>query len=330
MPWKRLFRSRRIRLAAAGIALTLVAAGCGGGSDAAAGGTITLGLPVQATTLAPVYLANDKNLWKDHGLTVKVVTFKGDAELAKAVLSGDVDVAVGSLAGPLTATEAGQDVKVIYGGFDMTAFAWYAVPDIHSVAQGKGKNWGVTTLGSSTDLLTRYAAAKAGLDPNSDIKVVQGGASAARLAAMKAGQLQANIFTEPQTIYAEKAGYNKILDLKDLVDGYPMHVAWSKPGFVDTNPDVAKRFVDTLSAAMKLTKDQPDVAAQSVASANKISLDDAKASMAEWIDQLYPDGRMPSAKAMDAFWDMGLQGKIFKARIPDSKWLDTRFLPKTS
>jgi len=330
VPWKKLFRSRRTRFAIAGIAVALAASACSGSGSASGGDTITLGLPVQATTLAPVYLATDKNLWKDHNLTVKVVTFKGDAELAKAVLSGDVDVAVGSLTGPLTAEEAGQDVKVIYGGFDMTAFAWYAIPEIRSVAEGKGKNWGVTTLGSSTDLLTRFAAAKAGLNPNSDIKVVQGGASAARLAAMKAGQLQANIFTQPQTIYAEKEGYNKIMDLKDLVDGYPMHVTWGKPQFMDSNPDRAKRFIDTLSSAMQMTKDQPDVAAQSVASANKISLEDAKASIAEWIDQLYPDGRMPSASAMDAFWDMGLQGKVFKSRLPDSQWLDSRFLPKTS
>jgi NitT/TauT family transport system substrate-binding protein len=311
--------------------VALVATACAGaGGSANNSDTITLGLPVEATTLASVYLADERNMWAQHGLTVKVVTFKGDAELAKAVLSGDVDVAIGSLAGPLTAQEAGQDAKVFYGGFDMTAFAWYAVPSIHSVAQGKGQRWGVTTLGSSTDLLTRYAAAKAGLNPETDIKIVQGGASAARLAAMQAGQLQANIFTQPQTVYAERAGYNKILDLKDIVDSYPMHVAWGKGSFVDGNQDRAKRFVQTLSAAMQLTKDQPAVAAEAMAKAVKISLADATASMQEWIGQLYPDGRLPSAKAMDAFWDMGLQGKVFKARIPDSRWLDPRFLPAAS
>ncbi|MGP4014488.1 ABC transporter substrate-binding protein [Saccharopolyspora sp. 5N708] len=309
--------------------LALVTSACGGGS-ANNSNTITLGLPVEATTLASVYLANERNMWAEHGLTVKTVTFKGDAELAKAVLSGDVDVAIGSLTGPLTAEEAGQDIKVFYGGFDMTAFAWYSTPNIHSVAEGKGQKWGVTTLGSSTDLLTRYAVAKAGLNPDTDIKIIQGGASAARLAAMQAGQLQANIFTQPQTVYAEKAGYRKILDLKDVVDSYPMHVVWGKSSFLDGNPDRAKRFVDTLSAAMQTTKDQPDVAAQAMSTAVKISLDDAKASMAEWIDQLHPDGRLPSAQAMDAFWDMGLHAKVFKARIPDSQWLDPRFLPAAS
>jgi NitT/TauT family transport system substrate-binding protein len=311
--------------------ITLVASACvgGGGGSSNTGGTITLGLPVEATTLTPVYLAEAKNMWAEHGLNVTTVTFKGDAELAKAVLSGDVDVAIGSLTGPLTAAEAGQDVKVFYGGFDMPAFAWYAIPSVHSVAEGEGLNWGVTTLGSSTDLLTRYAATSAGLNPDTDMKIIQGGASAARLAAMQAGQLQVNIFTQPQTVYAEKAGYNKILDLADIVDGYPMHAAWGT-SFVDDDPDRAKRFVDALREAMQMTKDEPDVAAEVMAARLKISVEDAKASMSEWIDQLYPDGRMSSPEAMDAFWKMGLAGKLFEARIPDSEWLDTRFLPAAS
>lgn len=329
MPSRGCVRLSRSAVVVIAVLVALLAGGCAGSSGNTSN-SITLGLPVEATTLAPVYLAEDTNMWAQHGLTVRVVTFKGDAELTKAVLSGDVDVAIGSLAGPLTATEAAQDVKVFYGGFDMPAFAWYAVPSIHNVAEGKGHQWGVSTLGSSTDLLTRYAVAKAGLNPDTDIKVIQGGASAARLAAMKAGQLQVNIFTQPYTEYAERAGYRKILDLKDLVDSYPMHLAWGKSSFVDGNPDRAKRFVDTLSAAMTQTKQNPDLAAGPMAKAVKVSVPDARSSMAEWLDRLYPDGRLPSAKAMDAFWDMGVKGGLFKARIPDSKWLDTRFLPASS
>jgi NitT/TauT family transport system substrate-binding protein len=310
--------------------VALVVSACGGaGGSSNTGETITLGLPVEATTLTPVYLAEAKNLWAEHGLTVTTVTFKGDAELAKAVLSGDVDVAIGSLTGPLTAVEAGQGVKVFYGGFDMPAFAWYAIPSIHSVAEGRGQSWGVTTLGSSTDLLTRYAATTAGLNPEVDMKIIQGGASAARLAAMQAGQLQVNIFTQPQTVYAEKAGYNKILDLTDIVDSYPMHAAWGT-SFLDDDPDRAKRFVDALRAAMQMTKDQPDVAADVMAARLKISTEDARASLDAWIDKLYPDGRMSSPAAMEAFWKMGIEGKLFEARIPDSKWLDPRFLPAVS
>ena len=62
----------------------------------------------------------------------------------------------------------------------------------------------------------------------------------------------------------------------------------------------------------------------------------------------YPEGRQKSAllpalhvaqaenngwvspEAMDAFWKMGIEGKLFEARVPDSEWLDPRFLPAVS
>jgi sulfonate transport system substrate-binding protein len=330
MPWKTP-SPRRISIALAALLLGFASAACGSSSADSSGGeqTLTLGLPVPATTLSAAYLAVDKKLWQKQHLKIKTVTFKGDSELVKAVLSGDVDLALGSLVGPLTVADAGQQVRVFYGGFDMPAFAWYSVPSIHSVQEAKGKTWGVTTLGSSTDFLTRYALAKSGLNPKTDAKVVQGGSSAPRLAAMKAGQIQVNIFTQPQTVTATKLGYNKILDLKDIVAQYPMHVVWSTPKFLQKG-DEAKRFVAGLSAGMTLTKQQPDQAARSIAKANKIPMPDAKASIAQWVDQLYPDGRMPDAKSMTAFWQMGLAGGAFKHRIPDSQWLDTRFLPKSS
>jgi NitT/TauT family transport system substrate-binding protein len=331
MPWKSP-SPRRLYAALTALVVVLAAAACGSSSadSSGSGPTLTLGLPVPATTFGATYLALDKKLWQKQHLKIKTVTFKGDSELVKAVLSGDVDLALGSLVGPLTVSEAGQQVRVFYGGFDMTAFSWFAVPSIHSVQQAKGKTWGVTTLGSSTDFLTRYALAKSGLNPKTDAKIVQGGSSAPRLAAMKAGQIQVNIFTQPQTITAAKNGYNKILDLKDLVDAYPMHVVWSTPKFLNQKPDQAKRFIAGLSEAMTLAKRQPDEAAKSIAKANKIPVGDAKASIGQWIDQLYPDGRMPDAKAMDAFWQMGLSSGVFKRRIPDSQWLDTRFLPRSS
>jgi NitT/TauT family transport system substrate-binding protein len=128
-------------------------------------------------------------------------------------------------------------------------------------------------------------------------------------------------------VQAEQAGYHKVLDLKDLVDSYPMHVAWAKQSFLD-NTDRAKRFVATLSQAMRLVHTDRNAAAASVAKHIKISVAEAKASIAEWIGQLYPDGRMPSAAAMNTFWNMGISGKVFTTRLPDSKWLDTQFLPK--
>src|SRR5690606_32173195 len=143
------------------------------------------------------------------GLDVEVLTFKGDADLVQAVMSGDVDIALGSLSGPITAKLADQDVTVFYGGFNMPAFAFYSIPEITTLEEGKGRNWGVTTHGSSTDLLTRYVLTQEGLDPNTDVNIIPSGSG--RMPAMAAGQLDVNIFSYPDTFLAEREGYNKLI-----------------------------------------------------------------------------------------------------------------------
>lgn len=316
---------------AAAAALVVGLTGCSGSGDDGDGGgvdKITLGLPVPANTLAPVYVAEAKGFFEDEGLDVDVVTFEGDGDLVKAVLGGSVDIAIGSLSGVVTSVNAGQDAKVIYGGFNMPGFSFYATKDITSVEEGKGKNWGVTTFGSSTDLITRYALSEAGLDPDKDVTIVQGGPSAPRLAAMKAGSLDVNIFADPITFQAEEEGYNKILDLKDVVKDYPMHVVWGSGSFIEKNPDVAKKTVAAVSDGIQFTQDDPEEAGKIMAAETKFDEDEAIRSVKGYLDYLHADGQMVSDEGLDAFFDMSISGGLFDERPDESEWLDTEFLPQ--
>lgn len=316
-----------------GFGATGCAAGSGGGGESGQGAeeetiAITVGLPVPANTLAPVYVAQAEGFLEDAGLDAEVVSFQGDADLVKAVLGGTVDVAVASLSGVITAANSGQDVKVFYGGFNMPAFSFYATEEIESVEEGASKNWGVTTFGSSTDLITRYALSEAGLDPDKDAHILQAGPSSARLAAMKAGSLDVNIFADPVTFQAEREGYNKILDLRDIVEDYPMHVVWGRGDFVKENPEIAERFVTALSESMKFTKENPEEAAKIMAAETKFEEADAIRSVENYLDYLYPDGRMVSDEGLDAFFEMSISGGLFDERPETSEWLDTEFLPQ--
>ncbi len=330
-------RKAIVAVAAIGLAVSLVSCSSGSSSPGTSGNSedqapikVTLGLPVQATTLAPVYLATQEKIWQKYGLDVKVITFSGDAPLVKALASGDLDIVVSSLTGAMNLEQAGQDVQVVFGGFNQTAFAWYAPESIKNIKDGKDKKWGITSFGSSTDLLTRYAVARSGLDPDKDIKYIKGGASAARLAAMKAGQIDVNIFTPPYYTRAEAQGYHKILDLGDLVDQYPMHLVYGMADHLNKNPEMVQRVVDAISDACQQTKDDPDTAAKALAADNKISVTEAKASIESWIDQLYPDGRLVDDSSLEAFWKMGMDGKLFKSEIPKSKWFTTKYIDNIS
>jgi NitT/TauT family transport system substrate-binding protein len=314
------------------LAVELAACGSGSTSSASSSGnhgstpTVTVGLAVPTSDYAPLYLGVDKGLFKKAGLNVKLVTFHGGSDVVKGVASGSADIGVTALAGVLSAVQQNQPLKVFYGGFNMTEFQWYASDGITSVQQAKGKSWGVTKIGSSTDFLTRYLAKQHGLKPKTDIKIVQSGGSAARLAAQKAGQIQVNIFAPPETFEAQKLGYHRIAKQSDLMDGYPFHVEFANQSFIKQNPMTVKKFLRGLVMGMKLTHSNPKAAQRSFVHHVKIDPKYASRTYQSWINGIEADGSLPSAKAMDVFWKIGIENGQFDHRIPKSKWLDTKWI----
>ena len=140
--------------------------------------SITVGLPTQDASYAPFYLAMDKGYFKEEGLEVKLVVFKGGADLAKAVIGGSVEIANSALSEMLLGIKQHQPMKAFWGGMNMPTFSWWGRTPIKNVQNAKGKKWGVTSIGSSTDFLTRYLFKKDGIDPEKDATIVGVGPAA--------------------------------------------------------------------------------------------------------------------------------------------------------
>src|SRR5262249_5255918 len=121
------------------LSVTLCAGACGSASSPApAGGSnieqphLKVGLISVPATYVPLYLAVDDGYFAKEGLQVELLPFRGGADLIKAVVAGSADVGVVSLAEVLSGIAAGQPLKVFYGGFNVPAFDWFAVPSVRS------------------------------------------------------------------------------------------------------------------------------------------------------------------------------------------------------
>jgi sulfonate transport system substrate-binding protein len=313
------------------VAMAVVIAACGSGSDSSSSGgksssTITVGLPVDDASYGPMYLAVDRNLFAKYGLKVKLVVFQGGAELTKAVVGGSVDVAVSALSEMIPAVEQHQPLKAFYGGYNSSPFIWYGQKGMTNVAQAKGKKWGVTKIGSSTDFVTRYLLKKDGIDPESDAKIIGVGGGPAQVAAMKAKQVDVTI-TSPVTSYQlEQMGLPVLAKQSDLTKEYPTHVAYAKTSFLEQDGNQAQKFLQGMVDGMKLAKRDPDATATAIATHQKVSKDLAMRAYKDNADFWYPDGRLPSKADMDVFWQIGIQNGAWPKPLPDSQWLDRKFI----
>jgi ABC-type nitrate/sulfonate/bicarbonate transport system substrate-binding protein len=308
-----------------------VSIGCGGKSavPAAAGGVeqprIKVGIISVTATYVPLYLAVDDGLFAKDGLQVDLLTFRGGSDLIKAVVAGSADVGVVSLAEVASGIAAGQPLKAFYGGFNVPAFDWYAVAPIHSLADARGKRFGVTQYGSSTDFLTRYALASNGLDPAKDVQIVQGGDSPTRLAAMQAGQIDVNIFAAPDSFVAAERGYTRILRQRDLAPDYPYHVFGAMQSFIASHPQTLKALLRGFVRGLREAR--RDKARAIAAIGTRIPMDPKYAGPTydDLIGFLFEDGRLPTDKGLEVFFDMGIKAGRFTERWPREKYWTPQF-----
>jgi len=310
--------------------LFVAATGCGtkpatpGGQFQAEKKHIKVALAVPTSTYLPLYLAQDEGLYTKEGIEVDLLAFRGGMDLIKAVVSGSVDVGVVALSEVTAGIDAGQPLKAFYAGFNVPEFDWYAVPPIKSLADSRGKRFGISQYGTSTDFLTRYALASNGIDPAKDVQIVQGGDSATRLAAMQAGQLDVNLFAVPEKFSAADRGYNLIFSQKSLAADYPYHVMVAMESFINGNPNTVKSFLRGHVRGVRLAKQDKQRATQALIRHLHIDPKYVGPAYDDFIGYIYEDGRLPSEKGLEVFFDMGIKAGRYKERWARERyWIPT-------
>ncbi|HEY4348614.1 MAG TPA: ABC transporter substrate-binding protein [Gaiellaceae bacterium] len=323
------FRRRIVLICAAAIALV----GVGGAAAALTSHssakltTITVGFSTQDVTLAPFWTALDKGYFKKQGLDVKFVTFSGGSATAQAVAGGSVNIGVGALGDVVSGVNQGVPFKVVYGGFNMPIFSFWAAPGITSVAAGKGKRWGITRPGSSTDFVTRFLLTQNGMNPNTDVTLIPDGGSVSSVIALaQSGQMDVVIDDPPDTGELKKIGWHKIASQSSLMGGYPFHVEYAMAPWLQNNVPTMRAFLRGLVQGINADLANPKLGqAEDVKNGGWQAADVAE-DWNVWTKFLTADGRLPSQDQMNTFWQIAIAGGQFTAALPSSKYLDGQWI----
>jgi NitT/TauT family transport system substrate-binding protein len=288
---------------------------------------LSIGLPVVAITFLPAWAAEQKGFFKEEGITeVKILGFRGDADVVQALAGGTVDLNIASLIGLVGTITSGQKFRAVWAGYNMPFFDWYAQPKYKSIAETKGGRYAVSKFGSLTDSLTRYALRNVGIDPDKDVKILQLGTQNQAFAAMQAGQIDAAVMPAPLSYMAAEKGFVKLMSQKEHVaPDWPTHVVYGKEDFIAKNPDTIKAFLRATGKAMEWIKAHPDEAAQMASKWLKYKVDHCRMAIDQVEGEWYTDGRLPG-KGLKVFWDIAVQAGDAKEPWPNNKWLDDTFL----
>jgi ABC-type nitrate/sulfonate/bicarbonate transport system substrate-binding protein len=186
------------------------------GNPVPAAERVTIATPSRGLFEFPVVVAMRKGFYKDEGIEVDKIQMQ-PAIGVKALMSGDVDylLAWGSA---LRAAVSGVPIKAVLGFAGRPLHVLIARPEIKSPKDLKGKIIGVDSVAGTVDYLSRVAARHFGFEPDKDIKIIVTGESPTRLAALRAGAIDATPIDVAFAVKAEDEGFKRLVYLGDLIE----------------------------------------------------------------------------------------------------------------
>ncbi|MGH2894569.1 MAG: ABC transporter substrate-binding protein [Solirubrobacteraceae bacterium] len=309
----------------AALAAGLAACGSSGSSSSATGSTATgsnaaAGSSVPTVTLMvggidkqiylPYQLAQDLGFYKKYGVNVQLSTEQaGGVGAETAMESGQVDMAGAWYVHTIDFQAKGKNVTDVVqlsgapGEREMCATG----SGITSPAQWKGKSLGVTDIGSGTDELTLYLAARYHLT-SKDISRVAVGDGPTFVAALQHNRIACGMTTQPTVgaVESQRAG-TSVIDLSStsgaqqwLGGAYPGAGVLARSDWVASNQATVQKVVDALVATMHWinTHSATDIAnamPPAYVSNGLTTKADYIAELATDKGQFLPDGMMPSS-----------------------------------
>lgn len=287
--------------------------------------SLRVGLAVEAMSLLPAYVANART-YKDAGLDVSLVAFRGDAEVAQALAGDSIDVSYASLNGLLNLINSGQPIIGFYSGFHQADFTFNSIPSVKRWSDLKGKAMGISTYGSLTDALVRFALRRNHLEPEKDVQIMQIGGTPSSFAALQAGRIAAAILSPPFQWQAEDAGLNVLgTQARDVAPDWPKHVISAKTAFINQNPNTITALLRAHVNAIRLARSDRDVAVAVMMDRLKLTRFNAERAWRfemPWFDER---GTLPE-KSMPVFWDIAKSLGDVKEPWPESKFLERRWI----
>lgn len=232
---------------------------------------VRIGLSSFTPINAALWIAEDKGLFRKHGIDSEVVLMGGaSAGGVSSLIAGDVQFLGGGGGGVINAALSGADVIMIGSIVNKGVQRVMARSDLRRPEDLRGKKVGVTRFGAASHLVLLIMLRGWNMNP-SDVQMIQVGSSPAMMAALEKGGIDAAVLTEPTFFFAEDQGYRTLADLADM-DIYYLHsMIDTTRAYLRANRDLALRFmrgyVEGIAYFKKNKKESLDVLAKKLRTA---------------------------------------------------------------
>ncbi|RYM06371.1 aliphatic sulfonate ABC transporter substrate-binding protein [Sporolactobacillus sp. THM7-7] len=269
------------------VSLALILTGCSSSNSSSSSGgssgdekdtfkgTVNLGIS-SWIGFAPMYLAEEKGFFKDHGVNVKLQTIQSASDRRSAMAANRIQ-------GFMTTV----DTHVMTAAADIPVYQVLALDtssggdgivakkEIKTFKDLKGKRVAIDTSGGASYFWFMYMLDQNGMSMD-DVKVVNMSAGDAG-AAFVGGKVDAAVTWQPWLTKAENTKFGHVLLSSDKTPGLIVDSLGLRKDFVDKNPKLVQGIVDAWYDALDYMKKNPDDANKIMAKSMGQTVEEFKA-----------------------------------------------------
>lgn len=308
--------------------VTLIIAACGPAAQqsAAAPLSLTVCYTQPSATQALTWYAFEKGFFEKHGLQVNLVQMSGGSKAIAAMISGDIEICQIAASPVINAVAAGQDIVLVAGLYNKFPAALVTQPGITTLEELRGKTIAITAPGEATEAAARLSLQELGLDPDTDVILLNIGSGAERILAMEAGTVDASFLSPPHLHILLGKGYPMLFDLSEVNVPYAHTAIATSRKFIQENRPAVLAFMKGLIEASYAIRTDSEGAKVTMAKYMELDINDNSGELDDAYQNVIlaylEDVPYPSLEGLQTLINIGVQTNPDAANVTPEQLVD--------
>ena len=223
-----------------------------------------------AGSMLPAWLAEDRGIYERYGLDVELTYIAGQAKIAEALLSGDIDFGITPAPSAMGPGLQGADLVMVASWANKSAFSLYAQPGINTVEDLRGKRIGTSRRGSLSEQWAVEILGRYGMEPERDYVILPMGGQPEQLAGLQNGAVDAAALGVPTNVLARKLGLNEVLKHKENALEFASVGLVTSRRYLAEHPQVAERFLKATAEGVAMMMQDTEAAVAVLAERTRV------------------------------------------------------------
>ncbi|MBI1998440.1 MAG: ABC transporter substrate-binding protein [Deltaproteobacteria bacterium] len=217
------------------------------------------------------YTAQEVGLFKKHGLDSELIYIPSTTTAVSAIIAGEIPLGNASGGGVASAVVGGANLVMVACMLNTLPYELVVHESIKTVEDLRGKNIGISRIGSASDVAARVLVKALGLEPVKDVPILQVGGAPERAGAFRSGRIAG--FPSPPGIIklAEGMPHRVLISTADFQKrfDFPFICATTTKSFLSSRRETAKRVLMALIESTHFFKTRKEESKKIIAKYNR-------------------------------------------------------------